>query len=109
MPSDSASISRWSRAIAPNSLITTAVSARSGLASTRPRKVVLPLPRNPVSTDSAIGTAGTMASDFKPGSTLAHQRHVELLHHLVERRVLLGEASQKTARLVLERIDEIVD
>ena len=67
MPSDSVSSSRWSRATAPNSLITTAVSARSGLASTRPRNVVLPLPRKPVSTDRGIGSSGTAASAFRPG------------------------------------------
>ena len=37
------------------------------------------------------------------------QRHVELLHHLVERRVLLGEADEEVARLVLERAQDVVD
>ena len=39
----------------------------------------------------------------------AHQRHVELLHHPVDRGVLLGEAGEEVARLVLERVDEAVD
>ena len=55
------STSRWSRPISPNSLTMTAVAAMPGCFSTWFKTVVLPLPRNPVSTVTGIREAASIA------------------------------------------------
>ena len=54
------STSRWSRPISPNSLTMTAVAAMPGCFSTWFSSVVLPLPRNPVSTVTGMRAAGSL-------------------------------------------------
>jgi hypothetical protein len=56
MSSSTVSIRRWSRPISPNSLTITTVSASAGSRRSRFSSVVLPAPRNPVSTVSGIGS-----------------------------------------------------
>src|SRR5207253_3397146 len=51
---------RWSRPISPNSLTMTAVAAMPGCFSTWLSSVVLPLPRNPVSTVTGIREAASL-------------------------------------------------
>src|SRR6185437_3180019 len=52
--------SRWSRPISPNSLMMTAVSASSGRRSSLFSRVVLPLPRKPVSTVTGMRSSAAV-------------------------------------------------
>src|SRR5947209_3591270 len=91
------STSRWSRPISPNSLTMTAVEAMPGSFSTWFSSVVLPLPRNPVSTvtgmrDKALLAATDCSSNLPQGDFPVFRR---------DRRGLRASAETRTGTLSL--------
>ena len=80
-----ASISSWSRPISPNSLMITAVREHSAGAAGGPSRVVLPLPRKPVSTRTGITTAPAGSRPRGPGPC-SYVAGVERGAHLAQHR-----------------------
>src|SRR5579862_315085 len=113
MPSSSDfSTRRWSRPISPNSLMMTAVSASSGRRSSLFKRVVLPLPRKPVSTVTGMRSSAAVwvSLMFGPNySLLPAPKALGLLEAFPGPLELLPPALVAGGRLLGELGERLVD